>query len=62
MAVSVLFTARNGLFLERNGPFLEILLEILEISSRRDASYASAIRAEELLSVSVIRTFTDYPW
>lgn len=26
------------------------------------SSCASAIRAEELLSVSVIRTLTDYPW
>jgi hypothetical protein len=43
MAISVLFTARNGLFLEINVPFLEILLElleILEISSRRDAPYS----------------------
>jgi len=43
MAISVLFTARNGLFLEINVPFLELfleMLEILEISSRRDAPYS----------------------
>ena len=35
--------ARNGLFLEINVPFLELfleMLEILEISSRRDAPYS----------------------
>lgn len=43
MEISVLFTARNGLFLEINVPFLELfleMLEILEISSRRDAPYS----------------------
>ena len=31
------------------------------VAKGRLSSYASAIRAEKLLSVSVIRTLTDYP-